>query len=40
MNEAIREYTRTYIAPPVVYHFTLKEALDAWGQDFNAEDYP
>lgn len=40
MNEAIREYTQTYISPPVVYYFTMEDALAVWGQDFNAEDYP
>lgn len=40
MNETLREYTRTYTSPPIVYHATLSDALATWGQDINPEDYP
>lgn len=40
MNEEIRAYARAYVLPPVEYFFTLGDALDNWGQNFNKEDYP
>ena len=40
MNEEIRAYARAYVLPPVEYFFTLSDALDNWGQNFNKEDYP
>jgi hypothetical protein len=40
INEAIREYARTYISPPAQYNFTLERELQHWGEDFNKEDYP
>lgn len=39
MNETLKEYVDTYISPVKMYHLTLEDALDAWGQDFNAEEF-
>lgn len=39
MNEEIREYARKYILRPVVYYFTLSDALDEWGENFDKRDY-
>lgn len=43
MNEEIRAYARAYITPPITYHYTLAEALDACGVDWRSwelmEDY-
>lgn len=36
MNETIRAYARAYCLPPVVYHYTLDEALDAAGIDWRS----
>ena len=40
MNEELREYVSTYISPPVEYFYTLDQALEHIGEDFNKEDYP
>lgn len=39
MNETLREFVRTYISPPCMYYHTLDAALEAWGENFNTEDY-
>lgn len=31
MNESVREYAKTYIAPPVIVNLTFWAALEAWG---------
>lgn len=38
MNEEIRK-DLTYNKQANVYHFTLEQALDEWGENFNKEDY-
>lgn len=38
MNETIREYAKKYVLPVIVYHHTLDEALDEWGENFGPED--
>lgn len=39
MNETLKEYVDTYISPVKIFHLTLEDALDAWGQDFKPEDH-
>lgn len=39
VNETIRPLLKEYIARPIVFHYILSEALQAWGEDFNPEDY-
>lgn len=38
MNETLREQAQTYVSPPVVYYFTLDEALAEWGTTIEPED--
>jgi len=38
MNEAIREYARTYVSPPKKFYPSLTSALDAWGITITPED--
>lgn len=40
MNETLRGYARKYVLPPVEYFYTLDDALDHWGENFNKEDFP
>lgn len=40
MNETIRAYAKAYCLPPITYHYTLGEALDAWGVDWREWEKP
>lgn len=38
MNETLKEYCSTYISPVKMFHLTLDDAMDVWGQKIRPED--
>lgn len=37
-NPELKEYIDSYVSPPKMYHFSLMDALKAWGEEFTQED--